>query len=170
MKAIVAIDQNWAIGNKGKLLFRIPADLRNFKRLTMLNVIVMGRKTLDSLPNGRPLKDRVNLVLTSSARLESTEILRVFRDLDSLRDKIKTYPNDRVFVIGGESVYRQLLPYCDEVIVTKVPDTAPEADTFFPNLDKMPEWTQKGEPTWLDDEKYGKIPVITYVKEDQPHV
>ncbi len=134
MNAIVAVDQNWAIGNGGNLLFRIPADLRRFKALTTGHPVILGRKTLETFPGGRPLPGRANLILSRNPAFQ-VEGAAVYPDLDAL---LMAAPADS-FVIGGESVYRALLPHCDTVYVTKIEATAP-ADTFFPDLDSLPGW------------------------------
>jgi len=134
MRAIVAVDENWAIGNKGQLLFRISADLKRFKALTMGRPVVLGRKTLVTFPGGRPLPGRRNLILSRDPgfRVEGGE---VFSDISALlREEI-----DDAVVIGGGSIYKELLEFCDTVYVTKVFASC-EADTWFPNLDADPAW------------------------------
>ena len=134
MKAIVAVDLNWGIGREGELLFRISADLKRFKALTMGHPVILGRKTLATFPGGRPLPGRRNLVLSRDPGFHP-EGVEVFRDLPAL---LAAAPEDS-FVIGGESVYYQLLRYCDEVYVTRILD-AGEADAFFPVLTADPAW------------------------------
>lgn len=133
MKAILHADKNWGIGKGNGLMFSIPADMKFFKQKTTGNVIVMGSNTLKSFPGGRPLKDRVNIVLSRS--MEKRDDCVIVRSLEELFAEIKKYDTDRVFVVGGAMMYRTLLPYCDEVLVTKV-DAVGDADTFFENLDK----------------------------------
>lgn len=133
MKAILHADREWGIGKNNSLMFRIPADMKFFKETTTGNVVVMGFNTLKSFPGGKPLKDRVNIVLSS--KCEERDDCIVVRSLDELFDKIKNYDPDKVFVIGGERTYKTLLPYCDEALVTKV-DAVGGADVFFENLDK----------------------------------
>lgn len=138
MNLIVAVDRNWGIGNKNKLLVSIPNDMKNFRKLTTGNVIVMGRKTLESFPQGQPLGKRVNIVLTGNRDYRVNGAV-VVNSLEELLEELKQYEDEQIYVIGGESVYRQLLPYCDKAVVTKI-DEAYEADTYFPNLDEMEEW------------------------------
>ena len=138
MNLIVAVDKNWAIGNKNKLLIQIPSDMKNFRMLTTGNVIIMGRKTLESFPQSQPLGNRVNIVLTRSENYKVNGAT-VVHSLDALWEELKKYPDKEIYVIGGESIYRQLLPFCDKAIVTKI-DEAYEADTYFPNLDDMADW------------------------------
>lgn len=132
MKAIVAVDKNWGIGKDNGLLFRLPADMAFFKQTTLNSVVIMGRKTLQSFPGGKPLKDRVNVVLSST--LDKTEGVVLAKNMCSLKRQLKKYDLP-VFVIGGATVYKALLDLCDEVLVTKV-DADGNADTFFPNLDE----------------------------------
>ena len=134
MNAIVAVDQFWAIGKDGDQLCYLKEDLKRFKALTTGHPVILGRKTLATFPGGRPLKGRRNLVLSRSPDLE-IEGAEVYHDLDSL---LAAAPADS-FVIGGESVYRALLPYCDRVYVTKISRSWP-ADVWFPNLDQDPRW------------------------------
>lgn len=138
MKAILAADRNWAIGNKGKLLVSIPADMRFFRETTSGNVVIMGRKTLESMPMGRPLKNRTNIILTRNRDL-TVPGARVAHDTDELLKILEDCRDKECFVIGGEQIYRLLLPWCDTVYVTKI-DYAYEADTYFPDLDRDPRW------------------------------
>ena len=134
MQAIVAVSQSWGIGKGGDLLFRLPSDLRRFKAMTTGHTVIMGRKTLDSLPGGKGLPHRRNLVLSRQSDFapDRAEVIH------SVEDILKTAEDD-AFVIGGQQVYEQLLPYCARVHVTKVLSD-PEADAFFPDLDKLPGW------------------------------
>lgn len=142
MKAIVAVDSNWAIGLNGNLLERIPEDMKYFKKMTLGKVVVMGRETFYSLPGKEPLKDRKNIVL--SRKMESSdEKVTVCGSIDLLFEELSKYESDDVFVAGGEMVYSELLPYCTEAYVTKI-DKAHEADTFFPDLDKSGDWEFAG--------------------------
>ncbi|NLI92334.1 MAG: dihydrofolate reductase [Peptococcaceae bacterium] len=141
MKAIVAVDQQWGIGYKGELLQRIPEDMKFFKQTTINKVVIMGRGTYDSLPGKEPLKDRINIVLSKSL---SDERVIVCRSLDEILTEMKKYNTDDLFVIGGESVFRLLLPYCTEAYVTKIYKTYP-ADKYFENMDENKEWTLTSE-------------------------
>ena len=138
MILIAAVDKNWAIGKDNNLLVHIPADQRFFRETTTGNVVVMGRKTLESFPNGKPLKNRENIVLSRNNGF-SPEGVTVVRDLPSLLEKISNYPKDTVFCRGGASVYKELMPYCDKALITKI-DEAYEADAYFPDLDSDPDW------------------------------
>ncbi|MGN0300092.1 MAG: dihydrofolate reductase [Lachnospiraceae bacterium] len=138
MNAIVNVDKNWGIGNKGELLISIPADMKMFREETTGNAIVLGRKTMETFPGGKPLPNRDNIVLSRKSDLKIPGAT-VVHDISELMEVLKRYDSNRVYVVGGETIYEQLLPYCDTVHVTKV-DRAYEADAHFPNLDQMPEW------------------------------
>ena len=143
MNIIVAVDKNWAIGKDNKLLVSIPADMKMFRQETTGKVVVMGRKTLESFPNGLPLKNRTNIVLTGNKDYNVKDAI-IVHTVEELLEEIKKYPSEEVYCIGGDSVYKQLLPYCDTAHVTKI-DFAYEADSYFPNLDEMPEWRITGD-------------------------
>ena len=138
MKLVVAVDKEWGIGNKGDLLARVRADLMNFKELTSEKVVILGSNTLATFPGGRALKNRINIVLHPSEEYHP-ENTTVVHSIDHLIEEIKKYNTDDVFVIGGASVYRQLLPYCDTAYVTKF-DKSFEKDVYFPNLDEDSQW------------------------------
>lgn len=138
MNAIVAVDENWAIGNRGELLVRIPADHKMFRQETTGKVVVLGRKTMDTFPGGRPLKDRINVVLSRNPSYTCKDAV-VVHSVTELLEVLKPYDSRDIYVIGGTSVYEQLLPYCDTVHVTKI-DHAYEADAHFPNLDRDNAW------------------------------
>lgn len=139
MKAIVSVSPDWGIGLKGQLLSPIPEDLKRFREITLGKVVVMGRTTLLSLPRCSPLPKRTNIVLSRSPGF-TVEGATVCAGLEELGLELRGYPSDEVYVIGGESVYRLLLPYCDEALVTKN-DSTVRADTYFPDLDKMEGWS-----------------------------
>lgn len=139
MNLIVAVDENWAIGNKNELLIRIPADMKMFRQETTGKVVVLGRKTLETFPNKAPLKDRTNIILSKDKSYQVKDAT-VVHSVEELLEELKQYESEQVYIIGGESVYRQLLPYCDTAHVTKI-DRAYEADAYFPNLDSDPEWS-----------------------------
>lgn len=148
MNLIAAVSNNWGIGKDGDLLFHIKEDMKFFKETTINNVVVMGRKTLESFPNGNPLKDRVNIVLTRNAEFKKDGTVTV-NSVDELLEEIKKY-DEEVFVIGGGEVYSLLLPYCDKAYITKV-NADKEADTFLPNLDSDPAWSVKSESEVFDN-------------------
>lgn len=154
MNLIAAADKNWGIGYKNKLLVSIPSDMKFFRETTTGKVIIMGRKTLESFPNGMPLKNRTNIVLTSNKDYRVKDAI-IVHTLEELHKELEKYNSDDIYVIGGESVYRQLLPYCDTAYITKI-DHAFQADTFFPNLDEMENWemTQVSEEQTCFDLEY----------------
>ena len=152
MNAIVVADQRWAIGHNGGLLFSLPTDMRRFRSLTMDGTVIMGHLTLNSFPEGKPLSRRRNIVIT--------------RDISSLPEGVEgaTSPEKALtlaggpetpdlWIIGGGSVYAALLSRCHRVYLTRVETKVEESDTFFPNLDKLPEWeitADSEEQTYFD--------------------
>ena len=138
MNAIVAVDENWAIGYKNELLVRIPADQKFFRQETTGKVVVLGRKTLETFPQGRPLPNRTNIIVSTKQDYEVKDAI-VVHSIEELLEELKKYDTNDVYIIGGDSIYKQMLPYCDTAHVTKI-DRAYEADTYFPNLDEMEEW------------------------------
>ena len=162
MKIVVAVDNNWAIGNKNQLLVSIPNDHKNFRRLTIGKVVVLGRKTLETFPQGQPLSGRTNIILSRDESYKAGDAI-IVHSVDQLLEKVKEYNTDDVYIIGGDSIYKQFLPYCDEAIVTKV-DHEYEADAYFPNLDEDSQWKIVDES---DDETYFDLDYkfVTYKKE-----
>lgn len=155
MQLIVAVDNNWAIGNGSKLLVRIPEDQKFFRATTMGHVVVLGRKTLEEFPNGMPLKGRTNIILTTDKNFEAGDAIIVHSE-GELFAELKNYNSDDIFVIGGESVYNMLYQYCDTAHVTKI-NYSYQADKFFPNLDEDPSWkvvADSDEQTYFDLEYY----------------
>lgn len=151
MNIIVAVDKNWAIGYQNKLLNSIPEDMKFFRETTTGKVVVMGRKTLESFPNGRPLKNRVNIVITNQKDYEVPGAV-VLHSVEEALEYVKQYNSDDVYVIGGASIYEQMLPYCDVAHVT-VMDYAYQADTWFQNLDQMDDFVvaaDSEEKTYFD--------------------
>ena len=138
MKAIVAVDRKWGIGKKNDLLFSLPADMKYFREKTSGKVVVMGSNTLKSFPNGKPLKNRTNIVLFPGG--EERDDCIIVQSLDELRQELKKYNPDDVFIIGGAMFYKTMLPYCSEVLVTKV-DADGEAEVFYENLDQLENWS-----------------------------
>lgn len=142
MNLIVAVDSNWAIGKENKLLVSIPADMKYFRETTKGNIVIMGRKTLESFPGGMPLKNRVNIVITKNTEYKVKDAI-VVHSVEEAVEESKKYEGE-VYVIGGESIYRAMLPYCKTALVTKI-DHAYAADTYFPNLDEEEGWHLVGE-------------------------
>lgn len=155
MNLIVAVDKNWAIGKNNELLVRIPADQKFFRETTTGKVVVMGRKTLESFPNGLPLKNRTNIVLTRNPNYQVKDAI-VVHSMDELHEELKKYNSEDIFVIGGEKIYEQMLDECDIAHVTKI-NYAYDADAYFPNLDEKDDWELVGdseEQTYFDLEFY----------------
>ena len=151
MNLIVAVDENWAIGNKDRLLVSIPKDHKMFREETTGKVVVLGRKTLETFPQGQPLKNRTNFILSRDPEYQVKDAV-IVHSVEELLERLKAYDSKDVYIIGGESIYRQMLPYCDTAIVTKIAH-AYEADTYFPNLDEASDWklTAEGdEETYFD--------------------
>ena len=140
MDIIVAVAKDWGIGKDNDLLFHIPEDMKYFRKMTKGSTVVMGRKTLESFPNGDPLPNRTNVVLTRSRdyEKEGVTVVHNFEELEALKLE------EPVFVIGGASVYKSLLSKCRRAYITKV-DAVKPADTFFPDLDENPDWELKSE-------------------------
>lgn len=151
MKLIAAVDSNWAIGYKNQLLVRIPHDQKMFQSTTMGKVIVLGRKTLETFPNGVPLVGRTNIVLTTDKSLKVRGAV-VVHSIDELLTELKRYNSEDVYIVGGEAVYNQLLDMCDTAYITKI-DYVYEADRYFPNLDENEDWElaeESDEQTYFD--------------------
>ena len=151
MNLIVAADNNWAIGNKNELLVRIPNDQKHFREETAGKVVVLGRKTLATFPQGLPLQNRINIILSrdKNYRVKGAQVVH---SLEALLKELKKYREEDIYIIGGESIYRQMLPYCKVAHVTKI-DREYEADTYFPNLDRDPQWqitADSDEQTYFD--------------------
>lgn len=135
MTLILVMDNDCAIGKNGGLLCHLPADMKHFRETTKGAAVIMGRKTYESFPK-RPLPDRENLVLSRSVK--ELDGARVFGDIESLLDHVKTLKN-KVFVIGGGDVYKQLAPYCDEALVTRLYENM-GGDVFFEDIEHDPQW------------------------------
>ena len=139
MKAILHCDKNWGIGKNNSLMFRLPKDMAFFRRTTKGKTVVMGKNTLLSLPGRKPLKDRTNIILSSSIEKDGRYGFIVASNLEELKAVLSGIDNDEIYVIGGAMTCRLLLPYCDEALVTKV-DADGNADVFFEDLDRNPSW------------------------------
>ena len=155
MNLIAAVDNNWAIGKNNNLLVRIPMDQKFFRETTTGKVVVMGRKTLESFPGGRPLKMRTNIVLTHNPDYKVDNAI-VVHSMEELHEELKKYNSEDIYVIRGEKIYRQLLDECDVAHITKI-NFSYDADAYFPNLDERPEWkitADSEEQTYFDLEFY----------------
>ena len=151
MNIIASADQNWAIGKDNQLLIRIPDDMKRFRQMTTGHVVVMGRKTLESFPNQAPLKDRVNIVMTTNPSYQPKGVV-IVHSVEELKEELKKYNTQDVYVIGGDSIYRQLLDLCDTAYITKI-DYAYAADAYLPNLEEWDDWKlceESEEQTYCD--------------------
>lgn len=162
MNIIAAVDNNWAIGNQGSLLVSIPSDQKMFRQMTMGKVIVYGRKTLDTFAQGQPLTGRTNIILSTDMNYQ-VRGAQVVHSLEELLEVLQGYESDDIYIVGGESIYRQMLPHCNTAHITKI-DYTYQADAHFPNLDEDPEWkitADSDELTYFDLEytflKYERI-------------
>ncbi|MGN1334455.1 MAG: dihydrofolate reductase [Anaerovoracaceae bacterium] len=138
MNMIVAADKNWGIGKDGQLLTHLSGDLKYFKEKTMGKVVVMGRKTLESLPGGRPLPGRINVVLTADPQYKKESCI-IVRSIDELRSKCSEYPCDSIMLIGGATLYNLFMEECRRLFITKIYAEF-EADAFIKNADEMSEF------------------------------
>mgnify|MGYP000997130980 CR=1 FL=1 len=152
MNLIVAVDKNWAIGYHNQMLISIPEDMRFFRDETKGKAVIMGRKTFETFQDGKPLKNRLNIVITT--RDTDIKDAIVVHSIDEALEAAKGYQSKDIYVIGGESIYKQMLDYCDVAHVTKI-DYAYQADTHFPNLDEREDWkiaAESDERTYYDIE------------------
>ncbi len=145
--AIVHVDKEWGIGKGNDMMFSLPKDMKFFRETTMGHTVVMGGKTLRSFPNQKPLKNRVNIVLSRGQVCDECIFVRSFEEL---KTELKARQNEEIFIIGGGEIYKALLPYCHKALVTKV-DAVGGAEVFFPNLDKHPDFVCVDEGAPIDD-------------------
>lgn len=157
MNLIVAVDNNWAIGNNGGLLISIPEDMRFFREETTGKVVIVGRNTVKTFPGGKPLKNRTNVIVTTNKELKVDDAI-VVNSVEEALEAVKDYKSEDIYVVGGASIYKQMLPYCDVAHVTKI-NYAYQADTYFPNLDEMDDWVIEAES---EERTYYDIEYIFY--------
>ena len=143
MNLIAAVDKNWAIGRNNKLLVSIPEDMKFFLSETTGKVVVLGRKTLDTFPGGQPLKNRTNIILTRNPNYQVKGAI-ICHSVEEVLEELKKYNSEDVYIIGGDSIYKEFLPYCDVAHVTRT-DHVYDADAWFPNLEEDPAWVLTGE-------------------------
>ena len=151
MNIMVTVDERWAIGSGEKLLVQIPRNQKLFMEETAGKVVVVGRKALQTFPQGLPLQGRTTIVLSKNTEYKVKGAL-VVHSVKELLEELKKYPTEDIYVVGGESVFAQLLPYCNVVHVTKI-DHAYAANKHFANLDTDPAWTitaESDEQTYFD--------------------
>lgn len=158
MTFILVADNDWAIGRNGDLLTRLPADMKRFREITTGHTVVMGRKTYESFPK-RPLPDRVNCVISRTCT--DIEGAKVFGSIEEFLEYAKSV-QDEIFVIGGGEIYRQMLPYCDKAIITRVYESF-AGDTFFTDMDKLDDW-EISEASDIIETNCHKIRFINYVR------
>lgn len=149
LKMIVCVSEDYAIGNKGELLFSLPPDMKFFRETTLNKTVIMGRATLDSFPGGKPLKNRTNIVLSRNKDFEREGVL-VFNCLEDVLGFVKEN-DDEAFVIGGAEIYKMFEPYSSEALVTKVQKKV-QADKFFFNIDEAPHWRLASESPVMEYE------------------
>ena len=147
IRAIVHADKEWGIGKGNDMMFSLPKDMKFFRESTLGHTVVMGGNTLRSFPNQKPLKNRVNIVLSRGQVRDDCVIVRSYEELFA---ELKKRENEEIFIIGGGEIYRTLLPYCHEALVTKV-DAVGGAEVFFPDLDKDEKFTLVYESEPIDD-------------------
>ena len=147
IRAIVHADKQWGIGKNNDMMFSLPKDMKFFRETTLGNIVVMGGNTLRSFPNAKPLKNRENIVLS---RGQVRDDCIIVPDFDALKKVMKEREDKDIYVIGGGVIYKELLPYCEEVLVTKV-DAIGGAEVFFPNLDENTDFKLVYESEPIDD-------------------
>lgn len=152
MIAIVNVSTDWGIGTGGDMLVNISADLKRFKSLTEGKTVIMGRNTLVSLPGSKPLKNRRNIILTSKPN-DLPEGCEGVDSIEALLQRVNSIPDDDLYVIGGDMVYHQLLPYCHKAYITKTDITIP-AEKYFPNLDSMEDWKIVSESDVMEEKGF----------------
>ena len=169
MILMLTADENWNIGLKGKMLVDLEEDLTRFREKTTGNIVIMGRKTLEAIPGGQALPDRINLVMTRDKDFKQEGIITI-NSIDELFETIEELNEDKereVFVTGGESIVRQLLKYCTKAYVTRILVSFPDHDTSIPNLDKLGQWERvwEGEKIRQEDIEYKYVNYVR-VKKD----
>jgi dihydrofolate reductase len=162
--AIVAVDNNWAIGKNNKLLYSIPSDMTFFKNMTTGKIVIYGLNTLNSFPNQKPLPYRTNIVVSpDTIHKDNLYTAHSIEEIDEILSKIDGYTD--AFVCGGASIYKQMLNYCDECLITHIDATTEGADTFFPNLNELGGWHKKEcLLDTFDDKSQLHIEIWRYVK------
>ncbi len=159
IRAIVAVDEKWGIGKKNGLLFELPLDMKFFRETTLGKTVCMGYNTLLSFPNGKPLKNRKNIVICPND-VQRDDVVCV-HTLDEMLEAIRSEEGD-VYVVGGAYFYKSMLPYCDEVLVTKVAADG-DAEVFFENLDERKDFALVKTGEELETNGY-RIRFVTYEK------
>lgn len=161
---IASADDNWGIGSENRLLKRIPEDMKRFSAFTRDNLIIVGRKTLASFKDGKPLADRVNVVM-SRDRGFACDGAVVVNNLAELMDEVVHYPKN-IYVCGGEMVYKELLPFCERALITRIEGSFP-ADAHLPNLDKDMNWIVMDRGPWLESKTGVRYRFVEYRRKPQ---
>ncbi|MCX7774378.1 MAG: dihydrofolate reductase [Clostridia bacterium] len=156
---LASADHNWGLGKDNKLLKRIPEDMKRFAQLTKGNLIIVGRKTLESFKDKKPLPERVNVVLSRDYDYTCEGALMA-HDMDELDKALSSYEGD-VYVCGGAAIYELLLPYCNKALITQIDGTF-EADTFLTNLDRSPEWHATLVGDWQESQNGTQFRYVDY--------
>ncbi len=160
---IFAVDENWSIGLEGDMHVYIKKDLKRFKSLTEGNVLIMGRKTLESLPNSQPLPNRTNIVLTRNESFKQDDVI-VANSLDHLFEILNEIDEDKdLFVSGGQAVVEELIDYCDRAYITKILYAFPKSDTKIPDLDQDSSWEIE-EESEVYEENNIKFKYVNYIR------
>ncbi len=165
MELVVVVDAQYGIGLNGNLLCHIPSDLKRFKALTTGHVVIMGRKTLESFPGKKPLPNREHIILSRNDDFTiDNPMVSICHNIQELASAVENISDKKLFIIGGGTIYEQLLPYCSKAHVTKIKQSF-EADTFFPNLDELPNWQvlESSEDITENDIEYN---FVTYINND----
>lgn len=163
MNFIVAADEKWQIGYDGGLLTHIPEDLKFFKEKTSHETLVLGRKTLESFPGGKPLPNRHHIVLTRNKDYSAPEGVELCHSIDELLERLETLDSQKVWLIGGGTLYKALIPYCDYGYVTVLRGEY-KSDTSMPNLDQGDEWSKISDEEWRMSKKDVAYKFTTYKK------
>lgn len=146
MEAVVAVFSDWGIGSDGTQQVVLKADRAHFRDITTGNAVIVGRKTLEDFPGGKPLKNRYNIVVTrQNISIEGATV--VHSTEEALKEAEK---QERTIIIGGASIYKQFFPFTDIVHITKI-ESAPHSDSFFPNLDSLPDWKLEDATDWMEE-------------------
>ena len=164
MNLIVAVDDDWAIGKRNGLLYHLPEDLKYFKDKTLNKVVIMGDNTIRSLPGGKPLPKRTTVAMSLEPDFQP-EGIKVCHSVGELGDELKKYVDEDVYVCGGAGIYKLLLPYCKTAYITKIHASSPDAEVFFPDLDKLDNW-HLTQSTDIQDNGTYKYQFCTYTNDN----
>lgn len=140
MKMIAVADRAGGIGCDGSLLIDLPTDMKYFRKTTAGATVIMGRKTLESFPGGKPLPKRRNIVLSRTLKEDDADGYEICRSPEQAAELVKDEDQEHVFVVGGGEIYNLMLPYVDEALITEIETTIEKADTFIPVFSKEPDW------------------------------